>query len=68
MMNKLKSMLLPLVKPLVLKHLEQLDMLEPVLSKVIVDRTHVEKDKADALAKDLVDVLQVELAVLVNKL
>ncbi len=67
-MNKVKSMLLSFVKPLVLKNLEKLDMLEPVLSKVIVDKTHVTQDQANALAKDLVDVLQVELAILINKI
>ena len=67
-MNKVKAMLLQFVKPLILKHLEKLDMLEPALSKVIVDKSHVTKEQADALSKELVNVLQIELAVLINKI
>lgn len=67
-MDKIKALLVKFVKPLVLKHLEKLDMLEPALSKVIVEKTHVPQEQADALSKELVNVLQVELAVLINKL
>lgn len=67
-MNKLKELLLQFVKPLVLAHLADLDHLEPVLSAKIVEKSHLEKPQADALAKDLVDLLQIELAVLVNKI
>lgn len=68
MKDKLKAMLLQFVKPLVLKHLEKLDMLEAPLSAKIVEKTHVEKPQADALSKELINVLQIELAVLVNKI
>ena len=67
-MDKIKAMLLQFVKPVVLKHLEKLDKLEPILAKVIVEKTHVPQAEADALAKSLVDVLQTELAVLINKI
>lgn len=67
-MNKLKSMLLTFVKPLVLAHVNDLGMLAPLLAKVIVDKTHAPQDQADALAKDLVQVVENELVVLINKL
>lgn len=68
MKDKIKGLLLQFVKPLILKNLEKLDMLEPVISAKIVEKSHVEKPTADALAKDLVDVLQVELKVLIEKI
>ncbi len=67
-MDKLKSLLLKFVKPLVLAHVKDMDMLAPMLAKVIVDKTHAPQDQADALAKDLVAVVEGELVVLVNKL
>ena len=67
-MNKIKALLLQFVKPLVLAHIKDLDMLNGPLAKVIVDKTHAPQDQADALAKDLVDVIQTELEVLINKI
>lgn len=67
-MNKVKAMLLGFVKPLVLAHVADLGMLAPLLAKVIVDKTHVPQDQAEALAKDLVMVVEGELVVLINKL
>lgn len=67
-MNKIKSLLLTFVKPLVLAHIADLGMLAPMLSKVIVDKTHAPQDQADALAKDLVMVVENELVVLINKI
>ncbi len=67
-MNKLKSLLLSFVKPLVLAHLADLEKLAPALAKVIVDKTHAPQDQADALALDLVKVVEGELVVLINKL
>ncbi len=67
-MNKIKSLLLTFVKPLVLAHINDLGMLAPMLAKVIVDKTHAPQDQADALALDLVKVVEGELVVLINKL
>jgi hypothetical protein len=67
-MNKMKSLLLSFVKPLVLAHLSDLGILAPMLSKVIVDKTHAPQEQADSLAKALVAVVENELALLVNKL
>lgn len=67
-MNKVKAMLLQFVKPLLLQHLSKLDMLEAPLSKKIVEKSHVSQEEADALSKALVDVVQTELAVLINKI
>lgn len=67
-MNKVKALLLQFVKPLVLAHVGDLGMLAPLLAKVIVDKTHAPQDQADALAKDLVSVVEGELVVLINKI
>lgn len=67
-MNKLKAMLLGFVKPLVLAHVQDLGLLAPMLSKVIVDKAHLPQDQADNLAKDLVMVVETELVVLINKI
>lgn len=67
-MNKLKGLLLQFVKPLVLAHVKDMDMLVPLLSKVIVDKTHAAPDQAEALAKDLVSVVEGELVVLISKI
>lgn len=67
-MDKLKAMLLNFVKPLVLAHVQDLGLLAPILSKVIVDKTHAPQDQADALAADLVKVVEGELVVLINKI
>lgn len=67
-MDKIKALLLKFVKPLVLAHIQDLGMLAPMLSKVIVDKTHASPDAANALAADLVSVVENELAVLINKL
>jgi len=67
-MNKIKAMLLGFLKPLVLAHVSDLSMLAPMLSKVLVDKASIPQDKADALAKDLVDVVEGEFVVLINKI
>ncbi len=67
-MSKVKALLLQFVKPLVLAHVQDLGMLAPMLAKVIVDKTHAPQDQADALAKDLVMVVEGELVVLINKI
>ncbi len=67
-MDKIKSLLLQFVKPLVLAHIADLAMLSPMLSKVLVDKSHMSQDQADMLAKDLVMVVETELTVLINKL
>lgn len=67
-MDKLKAMLLGFVKPLVLAHVSDLGMLAPLLSKVIVDKSHLDQTMADALSKDLVSVIETELTVLINKI
>ncbi len=67
-MDKLKAMLLNFVKPLVLAHVNDLGLLAPLLSKVIVDKAHLPQDQADALSKDLVAVVESELVVLINKI
>lgn len=67
-MNKIKSMLLQFAKPLLLQHLSKLDMLEAPLAKKMVEKSHMSQEEADALSKALVDVIQTELAVLINKI
>lgn len=67
-MSKLKLMLFNMVKPLVLSHLSDLGMLSPKLSQVIVDKSHLPQDQADALAAALVAAIETELAVLINKI
>ncbi len=67
-MDKLKGMLLNFVKPLVLAHISDLGMLSPLLAKVVVDKLHIPQDQANALAADLVAVVEGELVVLINKI
>ncbi len=67
-MDKLKSMLLGFVKPLVLAHIADLSMLSPLLAKVLMDKTHMSQDQSNALAMELVGVIETELTVLINKL
>jgi hypothetical protein len=67
-MNKLKGLLLNFVKPLVLAHVSELSLLAPLLSKVLVEKSHMSQEQADALAKDLVLVVEGELVVLINKI
>lgn len=67
-MNKLKSLLLAFVKPLVLAHVGDLSLLAPLLSKKMLEKGHMTQEQADALSKDLVDVIQAELVVLIGKI
>ncbi len=67
-MSKLKAMLLQFVKPLVLAHISDLALLSPMLSKVLVEKSHMSQEQADLLAKDLVAVVEGELVVLINKI
>lgn len=67
-MNKLKSMLLSFVKPLVLAHISKLDSLSPLLAKKMVEKSHMTQEQADSLAKDLLEVIETEVVVLVNKI
>lgn len=68
MLEKLKGMLVSFVKPLLLAHLKDLTMLAPMLAKVLVDKSHMSQEQANALALNLVDVIETELAVLINKI
>ena len=68
MLNKIKGMLITFVKPLLLAHLTDLTMLAPALSKVMMDKSHMDKMQADALAMDLIVVIEKELEVLINKI
>lgn len=67
-MNKLKSIVLSFVKPLVLAHVNDMDQLEPMLADIIVKKTNLTPDQATALAVNLVDVVKHEVVILVNKL
>lgn len=67
-MDKLKSMLLGFVKPLVLAHLSDLSMLTPLLASVLVDKAKLDPTQSTALAGDLIAVIETELANLINKL
>ncbi len=67
-MQKLKELLLTFVKPLVLAHLKDLTLLAPVLSKTLQEKSHMSPLQADALASDLIVVLEHELEVLINKI
>lgn len=68
MLNKIKALLLPLVKSLVLAHVADLGLLAPMLSKVLVEKGHLPQDQADALAGDLVTVVETEVTTLINKI
>lgn len=67
-MNKIKSMLLTFVKPLVLAHIADLSLLSPMLSKVIMGKISIPQADADALAGELVNVIETEITTLINKL
>ena len=67
-MNKLKSMLLGFVKPLVLAHVTDLVILAPKLSEMLVVKTNLTKEQSDALAMDVITILQHEVTLLINKL
>jgi hypothetical protein len=67
-MNAIKGLLLKFVKPLVLAHIADLGMLAPMLAKVLMDKSHMSQEQATALSMDLVNVIETELTVLINKL
>lgn len=67
-MEKLKSLLLQFVKPLVLAHIQDLSMLAPMFAGVLVNKAKLSQDQATMLANDLVAVVETELTNLVNKL
>lgn len=67
-MDKIKKLLLQFVKPLVLAHVDDLGQLAPMLAKVLVDKTHMSQDQANALAADLISVVETEVKVLIAKL
>lgn len=67
-MNKLKVLLLNFVKPLVLAHVSDLDLMAPLLSNKMMEKGHMTKEQADALSLDLVKVVEAELVVLINKI
>lgn len=68
MLDKLKKMLVTFVKPLMLAHLKDMTMLQPMLSKVLMDKSHMDQVTADALALDLIVVIEKELEALINKI
>lgn len=67
-MDFLKKMLLPMVKSVVLSQVGDLAILAPMLSKVLVDKGNIPQAQADALAQDLVAVVETEITTLVNKI
>lgn len=67
-MNKIKSMLLGFVKPLILAHVSDLSMLSPVLAAVLVNKAKMDPTQSNALAADLVAVVETELTNLINKI
>ncbi len=67
-MNKIKAMLLGFVKPLVLAHIQDLSMLAPLLAGVLVNKAKLDPTQSNALALDLVAVIETELAALINKI
>lgn len=67
-MGKIKALILGFVKPLILAHVADLSQLAPMLSATVVAKTNLTKDQADALSKDLIDVVESEIIVLVNKM
>lgn len=67
-MNKLKLWLLAFVKPLVLAHVQDLGMLAPQLSRVLQNKAFLPQAQSDALAVDLIAVVETELVILINKL
>jgi hypothetical protein len=68
MLNKIKGVLLGFVKPLVLAHVSDLGLLAPMLSKVLVEKGNIPQVQADALAGDLVAVVETEVTTLINKI
>lgn len=67
-MDKIKSLLLGFIKPLVLAHIQDLSMLAPLLSKVLQDKAKLSQTAADPLAMDLVVVIEQEIQMLINKI
>ena len=67
-MNKLKSMLIGFVKPLILAHINDLSFLTPLLSGVLVDKAKMDVSLATPLAADMVNVIEAELTKLINAL
>ena len=67
-MDKLNSMLLGFVKPLILAHVSDLSMLTPLLAATLVNKAKLDPTQSTALAGDLVAVVETELVALINKL
>lgn len=67
-MDKIKGMLLGLVKPLILAHVQDLSMLTPLLAGVLVNKAKLDPTQANALAGDLVAVIETEMTALINKI
>ena len=67
-MNKIKSILLGFVKPLILAHISDLSMLTPLLAGVLVNKAKLDPTQSTALAGDLVAVIETELVTLINKI
>ena len=67
-MDKLKALLLNFVKPLILAHVSDLSMLAPLLAGVLVNKAKLDPTQSQALALDLVAVIETELVTLINKI
>lgn len=67
-MKKIKELLLKFLKPMALEHLDKLDLLAPMLSKKMVEKSHMTQEQANELAMDLIVVLKGELKVLIEKI
>lgn len=67
-MNKIKSLFLGFLKPLVLAHVSDLSALAPVLAGVITSKTNLSPADAQALSIELVNVIETEVTALINKI
>lgn len=69
MLNKIKGLLIGLLKSQVTKNLDLLDTLAaPELSKLLVEKAKLPKDQSDALAKDITAIVKTQITVLLGKI
>jgi len=67
-MSKFKLWLFGLAKPLILSHVKDLGAFAPRLAAVIVSKTNLTQTQADNLSAALIDVVESELVILINKI
>lgn len=64
----MKAWLLGFLKPLILAHVQDLSFISPLFAGVLVNKAKLDPTQANALAGDLVAVVETEIASLINKI